>query len=512
MGKKTRSRACPAAGREITAAECGSGRHTTYACPEECPFNPFSAANYDQFSRIENGAEKRFLEWILANAPDRAQIALELERAVGSGPNVRLFHCLSWHGVFRTDPDGQTCIGKWAKAGFPGLTADERTCMRGRSQMRPAIIEVHRVLDSRRTEVVDLLDAEKRPILVVDRSFAMQAVRFGVYGLNIIPLPNYWRLAGVGTSIPDLQPLEVEEVIREIIRHLGGGADEPAMRSFLKEHFQRFEDSLTAVALARREAMLEQLDAQFGRRNYRLILPYSQCRARLDSSPDVAPDSVPDSEQAEGFIEGRAWYARPADPDVERAAPHATLGRVLLSPGRWRLQALGAEKLGRLRQRFDALMAGAVRFTSQRRTDLAAPLREDFPGYDPALVPPALLRDPQKVLLTVSRPPVPDEPATPEETMADWMRQRDRGFLDGPLPGLDGKTPRQAVSDPACRQKLVRMMKSRIRGEDERNLETGSNVDVNWMVRELGLDEILFEPPPPRPRLGPGSAHSLMTG
>ena len=50
----------------------------------------------------------------------------------------------------------------------------------------------------------------------------MQAVRFGVYGLNIIPLPNYWRLAGVGTSIPDLQPLEVEEVIREIIRHLGG--------------------------------------------------------------------------------------------------------------------------------------------------------------------------------------------------------------------------------------------------------------------------------------------------
>jgi hypothetical protein len=168
------------------------------------------------------------------------------------------------------------------------------------------------------------------------------------------------------------------------------------------------------------------------------------------------------------------------------------------------LQALGADKLSRLRQRFEALMTGALRFTSQRKTDVAAPLREERAAYDPALVPPALLRDPQKLIFTVSRIPAPAEPTTSEDAMAVFRQQHDRNFLDAPLPALDGKTPRQAASDPACRQKLVNLMKSRIRATDEHNLETARNDDLNWMVRELGLNEILFEPPPLRPRLGPG--------
>ena len=506
MGKKTRSRPCPAAGREITAAECGAGRHTTYACPEQCPFNPFSAANYEEFGRIENATEKKLLEWLMANVPDPTRFKIGLQGLIGDAPNTSFFHYLAWHGVFQVNPDGETCIGKWAKAGFPGLTADERTYLRGRSQMRPAILEVHRILDNRRTEAVDLLDAAKRPILVVDQSFARQAVRFGVCGFYLIPLPNYCRISGAAISFPSLDPLESEEVIREIISHLGGGTDEAGMRGFLKQNFQRFEEALMAVARARHEAMFEQMDASYGKAVYRLMLPYGQCRARLDSSPEVAPDSVPDSEQAEGFIEGRAWYARPGDPEVGLAGPHVTLGRVLLSPDRWRLQALGADKLSLLRQRFEALMAGALRFTSQRKTDAAASLREERAAYDPALVPPALLREPQKLIFTVSRIPAPAEPTTPEDAMAVFRQQHDRTFLDAPLPGLDGKTPRQAVSDPACRQRLVNLMKSRIRTTDEHNLETGRNDDLNWMVRELGLDEILFEPPPPRPRLprGPG--------
>ena len=46
-------------------------------------------------------------------------------------------------------------------------------------------------------------------------------------------------------------------------------------------------------------------------------------------------------------------------------------------------------------------------------------------------------------------------------------------------------------------------MKFWISQTDRRNLETGRNDDTNWMVRELGLTEILFEPPPPRPRPDP---------
>jgi hypothetical protein len=282
MGKKTRNRACPAAGREITAFECGSGRHTTYACPEQCPFNPFSAANYDEFRRIEWAAEKKLFEWMLATMPDRAEFNLGLERVMGKGPNTRYFHYMAWHSVFQLGPDGDSCTGKWAKAGFPGLSADERVFLRGRSQMRPAMIEVHRVLDGK------------------------------------------------------------------------------------------------------------------------------------------------------------------------------------------------------------------------------AASRAEDPPYDKALVPPALLKDPPKLVFTVSRELAPVQPSSPGTMAADFERQRDREFLEAPIAALEGKTPRQAASDPAFREGLRRLIKSRISATDKHNLETGRNDDINWLVRELGLDEILFEPPPLRPRLGPG--------
>jgi len=81
-------------------------------------------------------------------------------------------------------------------------------------------------------------------------------------------------------------------------------------------------------------------------------------------------------------------------------------------------------------------------------------------------------------------------------------------------PALDNKTPRAAASDPALRPQLLLWMKFWISQTDRRNLETGRNDDTNWMVRELGLTEILFEPPPPRPRLprAPGMANEEEDG
>jgi hypothetical protein len=224
----------------------------------------------------------------------------------------------------------------------------------------------------------------------------MQAIRFGVYGVYLIPLPNHSRIFGACTLLPDVFLQEPEEVIREIIGHLGGSTDEAGMRSFLSRHFERFEEALAATALARREAMFEQLDAQYGK----------------------------------------------------------------------------------------------------------AASRAENPPYDKALVPPALLKDPPKLAFAVSEVPAPPEPASPGARAADFERQRDREFLDAPIPALEGKTPRQAASDPAYREKLRRLIKSRISATDKHNLETGRNDDINWLVRELGLDEILFEPPPLRPRLG----------
>jgi hypothetical protein len=38
-----------------------------------------------------------------------------------------------------------------------------------------------------------------------------------------------------------------------------------------------------------------------------------------------------------------------------------------------------------------------------------------------------------------------------------------------------------------------------VQAHDERNRQTGRTDDINWLLRELGVDEIIFDPPPWRP-------------
>jgi hypothetical protein len=47
---------------------------------------------------------------------------------------------------------------------------------------------------------------------------------------------------------------------------------------------------------------------------------------------------------------------------------------------------------------------------------------------------------------------------------------------------------------------LIRLLKTWVRTHDERNLRTGRQDDINWLLREMGAEEILFDPPPARPK------------
>ena len=117
---------------------------------------------------------------------------------------------------------------------------------------------------------------------------------------------------------------------------------------------------------------------------------------------------------------------------------------------------------------------------------------ERLPLCDLTLVPPALMQNLPRLI-----------PADYEAGAAS--RSRGLAFLEEPAPELQGKTPRQAAAEPPLRPALLALMKSRVRFCDEENLSTGGHEDANWMLRELGLTEILVEPPPRRVRPGQGA-------
>lgn len=63
-------------------------------------------------------------------------------------------------------------------------------------------------------------------------------------------------------------------------------------------------------------------------------------------------------------------------------------------------------------------------------------------------------------------------------------------WSDTPVETLDGKTPREAVSDPEGRAKVIDGLKIIEYHQTEARLSGGRWYDVNLIRRDLGLPEI----------------------
>ena len=500
MSKASKNRACPVVGREIPVSECVAHRHNPYACPATCPHNPFVPANYSRLLELEGKLDRQSMDYLMEHAVDRPAMEKALQRA-HSHPSLHAMHAwCEWNLFFAPGADGLTCCQRWEKTGFPELKSDQRILLRAKMKTRIALVEIHRVLDGERVEAVDLLAPDAPPMQFQDRGLAGMAVRFASMLTWIYPLPHFWRLSGTAAVITEMAQFSPEEIVMEIVRHLGGPATADDARRWLAEHFLRFSDALTATSRLRRMKMFAGMDARYGKAVYELQAPFAECRARLDQLPDVAPDDLSDAERGEGFAETRVWFTesvavKPAVPPGGRAV----LGRVLLGQAHWRLEAFGGERFAQLRRQVEAHFGQRVRFTGERLDDLGARMAVKEPAVDESLIPPRLLEEPEKILLASSRlPPLPPG-LSRNEAERELMRAADRAFLDDDIPALDNKTPREAARDLALRPRLIRLLKQRVRTHDERNLQTGRTDDINWLLRELGADEIIFDPPPWRP-------------
>jgi hypothetical protein len=508
MSKALKRRDCPAVGRQITSLECGQNRIVHYACPATCVHNPFAPAQYRQLLDLESKVDTKGFQWLLTEHPEKLKLENDFKRALQRNNQEGAHALVEWHLYFQKNPCGLTCAQRWEKAGFGDLKTDEKTLFRAKMKSRVALLEIHRVLEGDQTEAVDLLDPEGPPLIIQDISLASSAVRFVVLLTWLYPLPHFWRISGTAAPFPELAPFDPTTVFRELIRHLGGPIEGPEARRWLAEHFVKFSRALHATGLARRQLMIASMDACFGKITYELLQPFDECRRVLDAIPEVDEDALSPEEAKEEFVEARVWFE--PNPTLENQVTPASrrvMGRVLLNGKRWRLEALGGARLTDLRALFEKLLGSRVRFLTEERDDLTSRLERKSPLYDHSLVPPALLQHPEQIRMASSRTAHVPEDKPFSEMESHFLAQTDREFLDHPLPVLENRTPRQAAGDPSLRPKLIQLLKSRVRSCDEMQRDKDVDYDVNWMLRELGLHEILFDPPPPRtPRRADGGS------
>jgi len=503
MSKLSKYRTCPALGREISSADCGEQRHSRLACPADCPHNPFAPANYSQLLEIEDRLDAKTLDRLMALPPERSS---RLKDAAATQGNIAATNAFFvWNIFFERNADNATFAQCWEKAGWMGLKNDERVLLRAKMQMRVALLETHRVFADGHVEGVELelLSSEPVPVIVRDRGLAGMAARFSTILTWLYPLPHFWRLCGTGTPIRDMAQFSAPEIIREIVHHLGGPATESDMRRWLAEHFMHFHDALQVTERLRHRQMFARMDAKYGKAVYELRALFAQCCKQLDTLPMVTQEDLSPEERKEGFVEARVWFdAQPQSKLLTTPDGRMVLGRVLLGQSVWRLEAFGAEKFARLRRQFEERLGERVRFRAERVDDLGARLDAGQPAVEESLAPPRLLENPAQLIIASSRVPARPPGLSLEDAGEELCRAAERMFLDERVPALDHRTPREAARDPALRPKLIHLMKQRVRSLDERNLRDGRDPksnDITGWLRELELDEIIFDPPPWRP-------------
>ena len=507
---KSKLRDCPAVNRAISTQECGENRGTKWACPAECPHFPFTPANYDVWLEKEDKLIAAVIARALGELPEDEASAFA--RRLATIPNSLHSQSVCARRFFHErDAAGRTMLDRWEAAGWAGLGTDLAYLLSHQRTMRPALLEVRGVLDDRRILVVDLLGDAEKTFILIDRSMAASVGRFSTYISWIYEMPHGARACGCGLAIHEQGEMSPVEVVAELLRHLGAPEESGPRAEWLGEHIQRVATAYAAVLAARWQDTVRHIDARYTKTEYRVR--GRGLGQRLAAQSSMAPEPPAANERAEGLAKGWVWFEddAPESPADQLALPltsatprigagRPVLGRVLIGKGRARIEAGSSARHAELRARFEKLAGADATFVSERTDDLGGQILASQPrDYDPALVPPRLLENPQRLHIGASRVAAEDLAGPPGEARsAAVLRHQYATFADEPMPALDGLTPRAASHDPALRPRLVRLMRTHVRMADELAVREGFSFDLNPLLADLGLDEIIVPPPPLR--------------
>lgn len=487
MGKSKKHQVCPVTNAEMNSRECGSGRISRYACPEECPRNPWSVESYEKMLQTED-ALMRIASTRLFDDEKRSGATIEHPPSA-QGHSLELLGFFFERFFCREDPQGQTFYQRWEAAGWEGLNNDQCTLFRLFSRFSPVLLEVQQVLDDRRIIVINRLERDPTPFLLIDRCLAYIACRFMIVLGVLIRLPHYTRLHGAAVEIRPIGMRRPEEILDIVLKHLKIPASKETRNRWICFNLHRVRECLDAVAQARRQDALRLLDATRCTSVYRVSDGLeSEFISIMDGHPDIHDNDEDDGDEETEF----SWIWASDDTLPSRFGV-TVLGHVHMDVGgKIRLVATSVKRSKELREKFEGLMGDRVQFEGGQVLDIARELRQQTEPFDESLVPRKLLKNPDRLDMRSTRL----EMSSTGDSVSEALSELDRIYADTPVPALKNKTPRQAAGIPALRPVLIELMKQQVRLRDQQNLEGGTCIDINPLIEDLGLDEINFPPPP----------------
>ena len=502
-------RPCPAMNGFIKSADCGAQRGSKLACPATCPHYPFgtSRESYDLFLKLDERWGLKMFDYLIAargrdyfgdlfrqaQQPDEDQAGNLLAMSQG----------LFWGMFSERDRAGMRLVDRWEAEGFQGLNNDERLMTIRSAQSRATVIEVQKVLSDQHVTCVDLLAPGQPAFLVQDRSLSRKTVRFSRLLCWTSPLPHHTRLSAANISIPFDQFPVWREVMEQRLAVWQKQQPTATLQDLLAREFLAAATAVTEVGHGLYEQMIKNTDLHHCVGTYRLLVPVKTIGAGLAGRPDFDQVEPTNSSSSQEPLAQYDWLALGESADVMSVLPHASpkhismVGKIRVYAGWLELETFSSKKYDWARARLDKLFGMAIRWERESIVDEALKRLEDRPHRDLAPDVLAVLEqhaktNPVGLILDFSRvsSTLPPEKFTQAEFEKQIFADNLRSFLDHSQATLDGRTPRQAATDPALKTALVELIKSQLNQAAMTSRKHGIWIECDWMLDELGLAEL----------------------
>lgn len=487
MGEaKRRQMECPVLGRRIKPAECGEKRISQYDCPESCPNNPWRAVNYEQIVQSIARFHEKLVVRLKADMEAQGDYSIP---PVSELDGISLKQLLWIHNKAyqATNSQGSTFFERLAAEHFRGFNNDQRILLQAEAGTRPVLFEVHQIVDDCLIRGVDLLDPERNSFCIADPFWASRLCRFSTHLFFVYDLPSFCVINYGADAVEYIAGKEVAEVFAAILEHLEAPSDSLARNRWLFDHTDDVAESFSAIREASLVSAIARIEKGYLRRIYDVNMEASSLKELLEAEEDLV-ESGGEWHCQNGYTD--EWICYGSDEQDEFLA-----GRFFLhAEGHVLLETSAQKGMDFMVRRLEELLGDRAQYSETLTDAFVQEMLCSCKGdYDQALVPPGLIPSPEPLpklqCIPADQRPVDDL----EDHQTYW-----ESFLDERMQWLNGATPRQAACDPNLRGALLTLMKHEVRYVDEENLEEGLQEDINWVLTELGLDEIHFPPPPPR--------------
>ena len=489
MCSRKTKRVCPALAGMICPACCGSRRGSKIECPSECSHFPFGTAAYDLWLRIQKSWQPKSIQYVIskvgdaglaATAEDFAPSFFDEEPALITGADLAIMYYLA-----KNDDDVPPLGEIWKREGWPGLNNDERYMTEFRTRSQPGILEVQKILNNTALECIDRLDPERGKFIVFDRKLASTVGRFANMIVWLTHFPHFTSLACYGVDLPStLIEMFISEIQERTEEECGSKSDED-VKCYLAKYFVEAYDLVDVLVDELQDQFYKALDADPCTAFYELRVPCEEIKLilgqkhdfELDADCELEPDDPPDAVYYKWLKRGKAkrFSETPGlfpknNKDGESVEP---LGMVGLSNSELWIKTLGQKKFKFMKKLIRKYFTKKLKYVEEE------------------IIPIELFVDEDELLDTQPLAPPSENPEESEEQyLQQYFKNRYKRFLNEPVMMIDNLTPRKAACVPSMRPKLIELIKLHLNQVDSICVEKSIDINIDWIVEELGLDDL----------------------